>query len=88
MRARELIGEKVISLDGEFVGVVEDLEINVDWRVSRLIVRLERKASKKLGARFGFRARGKVPVDIVHGTKNFVTLSLKGDELYSRIEKL
>lgn len=88
MRARELVGEKVIALDGESVGIVEDLEIGEDWKVTGLIVRLEREVAKKLGSRFGFKVKGKIPVDLIQGTKNFITLSLDGDELYSRIEKL
>ncbi len=88
MRVKDLLGEKVIALDGEFVGEVEDLELDDDWRVRWLIVGLERSVAKKLGFRFGFRAKAKVPVEIVKGVKKYVTLSLEGDDLYSRMEKL
>ena len=88
MRPKEIIGEKVVALDGEFIGEVEDLELDDGWKVKWLIVSLERSVAKKLGSKFGFRAKGRVPVEIVKGTKNYVTLSLEGDELYSKIEKL
>ncbi len=88
MRVKEIIGERVIALDGELIGEVEDLELDDDWRVTGLIVGLERGVAKKLGSKFGFRAKGKIPVEIVRGTKNYVTLSLGGDDLYSKIEKL
>jgi len=88
MRAKEILREKVVALDGEFIGEVEDLELSDEWRVEWLIVSLERSVAKKMGSKFGFRAKGRIPVDIVKGTKNYVTLSLEGDELYSKIEKL
>ncbi len=88
MRAKEIIGEKVVALDGEFIGEIEDLELDDDWKVRWLIVGLERNVAKKLGSKFGFRAKGRVPVEIVKGAKNYVTLSLEGEDLYSKIEKL
>ncbi len=88
MRVKDILKERVIALDGEFIGEVEDLEIDDEWRVRWLIVSLERSVAKKLGSRFGFRAKARVPVEIVKGVKNYVTLSLEGEALYSKIEKL
>ncbi len=88
MRARELIGERVVALDGTSIGEVIDLEIDDQWKVSGLIISLEKDIAKRLGFRIAFRAKGKVPIDIVKGAKRFITLDVEGEDLLEKIEKL
>jgi sporulation protein YlmC with PRC-barrel domain len=57
---KSLLGKEVITSDGVYVGEVVDVEISEDWRVAKLIVRLERDAAKALGSRLALRPRGAV----------------------------
>ena len=85
---KSLLGKEVITSDGVYVGEVVDVEISEDWRVAKLIVRLERDAAKALGSRLVLRPRGAVDVSKVKGLGDYVTLSVSFSELKEAAELL
>ncbi len=85
---KSLLGKEVITSDGVYVGEVVDVEISEDWRVAKLIVRLERDAAKALGSRLALRPRGAVDVSKVKGLGDYVTLSVNFSELKEAVELL
>ncbi len=87
MRAKEVIGQKVITLDGANVGEVVDLEIGDDWRVEHLVVKLERDIAKEMGFKFTLRPKGLVPVSLVKGYRDYITLEVEGKELRDHVKK-
>ncbi len=88
MRAKELIGQKVVGLDGTSVGEISDLEIDNNWKVVSLIIRLERDVAKRMGFKLSFRPKGIVTTELVKGTKDFITLEAEGEELIKAIKKI
>ncbi len=87
MKAKDVIGQRVIASDGSSVGEVVDLLITDDWKVEYLVVRLERDVAKAVGFRFSIRPKGLVPVSLVRGFKDYITLGAEGEELYRQIRK-
>ena len=87
MKAREVIGQKVIASDGSSIGEVVDLLISDDWRVDYLVVRLEREVAKAVGFRFSLRPKGLIPVSLIKGFKDYITLGAEGEELLRQIKK-
>ena len=88
MRAREVLGKKVVTRDGGLVGRVADLELTDDWRVPRLILSLRREAARSAGARFPLRPKSAIKSSAVAGVGEFVTLTCGWSELSSVLEKI
>ncbi len=88
MKAKELIGQKVVGLDGTSIGEVYDLEIDDRWKVVSLVIRLEKDVAKKMGFRLSFRPKGAVSTDLVKGMKDFITIEAEGEELIKAIRRM
>ena len=85
---KSVLGKKVITSDGVYVGEVVDAEVSEDWRVVKLVVKLNRDAAKALGSRIAFRPRGAIDVLKVKGLGDYVTLSVSLAELKEAAELL
>lgn len=88
MLIRELLGKKVVTVDGLDVGVIEDVQVSDDWRVQGLILRLTRVAAKEIGIRLSLRARGVVDTSLVKGIGDYVTVGVERSKLREFVKPL
>lgn len=87
MKATEIIGKDVVTLDGGKVGKIQDLIIDNNWIVRGLILRLTREAAKAASMGFTFRPTGVVEVSLVKGVSDYVTLVIDFNSLGDAIKK-
>jgi sporulation protein YlmC with PRC-barrel domain len=67
--ANELVGKKVVGVNGDAIGEVKDVEFdNSTWKIIDLLIKLSDKAASELG--FTKVSGGLGPVTLTRGNKN------------------
>jgi sporulation protein YlmC with PRC-barrel domain len=83
-------GRTVISADGQAVGRVDDVVVNIDtWRVESVHLKLNKGVADKLGVHRGKLQAGTIdlPVHMVQSVGDHVVLSVPTSELRPRLQR-
>jgi sporulation protein YlmC with PRC-barrel domain len=83
-------GRAVIAADGQAVGQVDDVVINIDtWRVESMQLKLNKGMADKLGVHRGKFQAGTIdlPVHMVQSVGDHVVLSVPTSELRPRLHR-
>ena len=83
MESGKLKGKQVITKDAFYVGEISEVNMDEEWRVTHLQVKLTKEATKEIGFKKPFLGHVTIclPVKYVIAIKDVTTLSISRAEL-------
>ena len=83
MEIGKLKGKQVITTDAFYVGEISEAKMDEDWRITHILVRLTKEATKGIGFKKPLLGHVTIclPVNYVKGVKDVITLNLSRAEL-------
>ena len=83
MEIGKMKGKQVITTDAFYVGEISEAKIDEDWRITHILVKLTKEATKGIGFKKPLLGHVTIclPINYVKGVKDVITLNLSRAEL-------